>query len=370
MATGSMRDNRGVQISLDLPDNDVTDDRPETGATDAGGPGAGAAQAPEPEPTGSETTAVVDADSICAGAVTQARQAALEVAGPGQVGDHIGVTAEGDRLVCHLFECRSAGYRGWRWAVTLARVPRARTATVCEVVLLPGPASVLAPVWLPWADRVAPGDLGPTDQLAYRADDPNLEPGYTATGEEDEDRLAVWELGLGRPRVLSAQGRAELARRWYASDRGPTSDEAVHAPDACSTCGYFLPLAGSLRSMFGACGNEWSPSDGRVVSADHGCGAHSETDLDRAPTEPLPPLILDETGAEAIVVSPREDLEPAPADRETAESAAAESEVEPEVVVEPEAVVEPEVVVEPEAVAGDAGTVQPEVAEEAGTPPQ
>ena len=151
------------------------------------------------------------------------------MAGAAQVGDHVTVYAEGDRVATHQFACLSRGYRGWRWAVTVSRVPRARTATVSEVVLLPGPDSVLAPSWLPWADRIAPGDLGSTDQLPYRGDDPLLEPGYTATDDEDADRLAIWELGLGRVRVLSPQGRAEVAHRWYASDRGPTSDEAVHA---------------------------------------------------------------------------------------------------------------------------------------------
>jgi len=245
-------------------------------------------------------------DAICAGAVTLARQAALEVAGAGQVGDHVGVEAEGERVVTHQFACLGAGYRGWRWAVTVARAPRARTATVSEVVLLPGPGSVLAPVWLPWSDRIAPGDLGASDQLPYRVDDPNLEPGYTLTDDEEADRVALWELGLGRPRVLSPPGRSEVARRWYASDRGPTSDEAVHAAAACSSCGYFLPMAGALRQVFGVCGNEWSPSDARVVSVDHGCGAHSETDVERPEAEPLPPPILDETGYEAIVLPTRE----------------------------------------------------------------
>jgi hypothetical protein len=244
------------------------------------------------------------ADAACAEAVDLARQAAQDVAGPSQVGDHLGVTAEGPRLVSHYFASQTPGYRGSTWAVTLARAPRARTATVCEVVLLPGPTSVLAPAWLPWSDRIAPGDLGPTDQLAYRGDDPNLEPGYLMTDEDDEDQAVAWELGLGRPRVLSPEGRAELTRRWYASDRGPTSDEAVHAQAACSTCGYFLPLAGSLRAMFGVCGNEWSPSDARVVSADHGCGAHSETDVEQSGAEQLPPLILDELGVEAVVLPP------------------------------------------------------------------
>jgi hypothetical protein len=79
----------------------------------------------------------------------------------------------------------------------------------------------------------------------------------------------------------------------------------VHAAAACSTCGYFLPLAGSLRRAFGVCANEWSSSDGRVVSVDHGCGAHSETDVEPPRPVPLPEPILDETGAEVVVLPPR-----------------------------------------------------------------
>jgi hypothetical protein len=41
-------------------------------------------------------------------------------------------------------------------------------------------------------------------------------------------------------------------------------------------------LAGSLGRVFGVCTNEWSSSDGAVVSYDHGCGAHSETDIVRS----------------------------------------------------------------------------------------
>jgi hypothetical protein len=243
-----------------------------------------------------------------------ARAAAEDLAGPGEVGDHLGVLAEGDRLVAHYFRCLAKGYRGWRWAITVARAPRSRTASVCETVLLPGDDAVLAPAWVPWSDRLAPGDLGTADVLPYREDDPLLEPGYTQTGDaavgaarswdDTADRLALWELGLGRVRVLGPLGRDETAARWYHGDRGPTADEAVHAAAACSTCGYFLPLAGTLRQAFGVCANEWSPSDARVVSVDHGCGAHSETDVERPEPLPLPEPILDETGAEPIALPP------------------------------------------------------------------
>ncbi len=244
-------------------------------------------------------------DAVCAAAVDLARAAAVEDAEPGTVGEHLGVVAEGERLVTHSFASLAKGYRGWRWAVTVARAPRSRTVTVCEVVLLPAAEAILAPAWLPWEDRIAPGDLGPADVLPYREDDPFLAPAFTVTEPDDEDHAALWELGLGRVRVLSREGREAAATRWYTGDRGPTAPEALHATAPCSTCGYFVPLGGGLRQVFGACANEWSPSDGRVVSVDHGCGAHSETDVEAHTPAPLPEPILDEIGAEAVTLTSR-----------------------------------------------------------------
>ena len=169
-----------------------------------------------------------------------------------------------------------AAYPGWRWAVTLSRVPRARKATISEVHLLAGEEALLSPEWVPYAERLAPGDIGPGDRTAFVADDPRLEAGFEATGEEDVDQVALWELGLGRPRVLSAEGRDAAATRWQDGDHGPTSESARKAPAPCRTCGYFLPMAGALRTVFGVCANEWSPADGSVVALDFGCGAHSE----------------------------------------------------------------------------------------------
>src|SRR5689334_17683795 len=83
-------------------------------------------------------------DESCVQAVDLAREAAAQVAGTGRIGEHVGADAEGDRVVTHLFASLDPAYRGWRWAVTLARASRAKTATVSEVVLLPGPDSILA----------------------------------------------------------------------------------------------------------------------------------------------------------------------------------------------------------------------------------
>ena len=246
-------------------------------------------------------------DPVCAAAIEEARTAAEDVAGPSSVGEHFAVYPEGERVVTHYFGCRAHGYVGWHWAVTLARVPRARHASVSEVTLLPGPEAMLAPTWVPWAERIAPGDLGAGDALPYRADDPYLVPGYTVTDEEDDDQLAWWELGLGRVRLLGPAGRDAAAHRWYTGSHGPTADVAVAAAGACGTCAYFVPMAGALRQLFGVCANDWSPSDGTVVSLDHGCGAHSETDAEPITPPSLPEPVLDELGAEPVILPRRED---------------------------------------------------------------
>jgi hypothetical protein len=57
---------------------------------------------------------------------------------------------------------------------------------------------------------------------------------------------------------------------------------AEAAPAHCGTCGFLLRVAGPLAAMFGVCANASSPSDGRAVSLDHGCGAHSDVRAEQA----------------------------------------------------------------------------------------
>ncbi|MEV7805903.1 DUF3027 domain-containing protein [Microbispora sp. NPDC088329] len=238
-------------------------------------------------------------DQACAAAVDLARRAAEETARPGEVGEHLGFDNEGDRVVTHYFECLDRAYRGWRWAVTVTRASRARVVTVSETVLLPGAGALLAPAWVPWNERLLPGDLGVGDLLPTEADDDRLVPGF-ASADEDIDKQMAFELGLGRARVLSVLGRDLAARRWRAGESGPHTPIANAAPAQCSTCGFYWPLAGALGLGFGVCTNEYAPDDGRVVSADHGCGAHSEaTTVPSMVTDSAPP-ILDDLGYDII----------------------------------------------------------------------
>ena len=246
-------------------------------------------------PTPSEQAqAAKDKTLTSPAAVELARHALEEVTDPITVGEYLAAAPNAERLVTHLFDCTLSGYRGWRWAVTLSRVPRGRTATVCEMELLPGEEALLAPAWVPWADRLEPGDITRSDRLPRKETDERLEPGWEATGK-DADAVALDQLDLGRPRVLSAQGVSSAAERWYGGDHGPDAEGVRKAHATCSTCGFFVPMAGALRAIFGVCANEWATDDGSVVSLDHGCGAHSETDLpDQGPEWPINPSRVDD----------------------------------------------------------------------------
>jgi hypothetical protein len=241
-------------------------------------------------------------DAVLGSAVDLAREVAIELAqDPADVGEHLGFTVEDERLVSHRFACLARGYRGWEWTVTVARVPRGRTATVCEAELLPGDDAILGKAWVPWSDRLRPGDIGPGDVLPFRPDDPRLVPGWTPSGDPELDEVAIDELALARVRVLSPQGRDEAAERWYRGSQGPTSAGALAAGAACASCGFLVPLQGSLGQLFGVCANEWSPDDGKVVSLDHGCGAHSETDAEQPPSEwPAVDPMIDELSLETV----------------------------------------------------------------------
>ena len=155
----------------------------------------------------------------------------------GQVGDFVEAIDLGDNVTDFRFESRVRGYEGWQWSVTLYHDVELDHWTVNESSLVPTDKALRPPKWIPWKDRLEPGDLAVTDSIGTDPDDPH------------------------GPKSLSTK----------TADGNP-----------CSTCGFFIPLKGELNLLFGVCANKWSPDDGRVVSIDHGCGEHSEID----PPEP------------------------------------------------------------------------------------
>jgi hypothetical protein len=207
-----------------------------------------------------------------------ARLAAIEDSGDAKfVGDLVSIDQEDERIATYLFESSLPGYSGWRWAVTIIKVDADAPSTIADVVLLPGTEALLAPAWIPYKERIEPGDVGVGDIVPTSADDLRLVPVEDALpGEDDLELSEQFEFGFGRARVLSVVGRDDASKRWYEGDRGPNTPIAQYAPLPCHSCGFFIPIAGSLRSAFGVCANALSPEDARVVSVDHGCGAHSQ----------------------------------------------------------------------------------------------
>ncbi len=242
-------------------------------------------------------------------ALDLALRAAQEEAGPDAVGDFVESVVEAEGMRTHYFDSRSRGYRGWRWAVTVVELDGA--TTVSEVVLLPGDSSVLAPAWVPWQDRVRPGDLGPGDLYPTAPLDPRLEPGYTgadaleAVDGTDSDltplRPEQWELGLGRETVLSAYGRDLATERWAEGDFGPSAPMAKVAPATCGSCGFLLTIGGLVGQAFGVCAHDMG-ADGRVVALDYGCGAHSSVREVVGTGVPVTEMVVDELDYEVVAV--------------------------------------------------------------------
>lgn len=299
-------------------------------------------------PSAESATATIAVPTVLAAAVDQARAAVVEFSGADTVGEHLGVDYEDATAATHRFGALLPGYQGWQWAVVVAAIPGAAHSTVSEVVLVPGPTALLAPEWVPWDQRVRPGDLGPGDLLAPPAADPRLVPGYTSSGDPLLDEVAG-ELGLGRRWLMSPLGRADAAQRWHDGDYGPDSAMARSTKRVCRDCGFYLPLAGVLGTAFGVCGNEMS-ADGRVVDIGYGCGAHSDTPAPPGTGSPayapyddgVIEVLENDAGAEITTAQPIDAaVEPAEAPAEPAEAPAEPAEVIAEAPVEAEAAPEP-----------------------------
>ncbi len=80
---------------------------------------------------------------------------AKSVAGSSELGAFVEAIKLDDFVTNFLWEAKRPGYVGWRWCVSVSQLDPATEPTLTEVVLLPGPDSLLAPAWVPWSERLA-----------------------------------------------------------------------------------------------------------------------------------------------------------------------------------------------------------------------
>ena len=108
---------------------------------------------------------------------TFAYNAAVEAASRNAVGFFIDSVEEDEGVVTYLFEGKLKGYAGWRWSVSVFQGEGDAPPTISEVLLVPGPDSLVAPDWVPWSERLAD----------YKALQAELEAQAALEAEEAED---------------------------------------------------------------------------------------------------------------------------------------------------------------------------------------
>lgn len=97
-------------------------------------------------------------------------RAALETLARGALGEitvpkHVGALRDievADDVATVRFSTTQGGYPGWAWTVSIAVNPGMEPA-VLETELMPGDGALVAPDWVPWADRLE-------DYLAQQAE--------------------------------------------------------------------------------------------------------------------------------------------------------------------------------------------------------
>ncbi|MDQ1531583.1 MAG: hypothetical protein QOE37_1688, partial [Microbacteriaceae bacterium] len=122
--------------------------------------------------------------------------ALAEVTEPASVGELVRVEELEEGVRNLVFACRLPGYRDWSWIVSTAQVEGA-DPTVLEVELLPGEGALLAPPWVPWAERLAeyrrthPDEAVEVDELAEDDLDDDADLDETDLDEVDDDALEL-----------------------------------------------------------------------------------------------------------------------------------------------------------------------------------
>jgi hypothetical protein len=82
-----------------------------------------------------------------------ARAALAEISPAGTVGELLERAPQDDGTSTLRFASTLSGYPGWHWSVSVAEVS-GEQPTVMEAELMPGEGALLAPDWVPWAERL------------------------------------------------------------------------------------------------------------------------------------------------------------------------------------------------------------------------
>lgn len=161
-----------------------------------------------------------------------AREALLELAREGEIGELLEERVEAEGVVTLAFAANLPGYPGWRWTVSLAELPDAEP-TVMETELLPGEGALLAPEWVPWSKRLeeyraAQAAAGQADETLDASDDDGDD-----DRDDDADDVDDGDFGIDLEDGIDFEAAERELRDASAvpAMRGDEEDESEADPD-------------------------------------------------------------------------------------------------------------------------------------------
>ena len=175
---------------------------------------------PVPPPIGVE-----EGDPVLAASIAIARDALGEVTAPDDIGQFAGIVDEGDGVYSVQFATTVVGYPGWLWTCSMVHLAGDEGPRVLETELLPGDSALLAPAWVPWAERLAEYEASHTDE----------HPAHTPTTIEMTSRRRARK----RTRVAASTETIDGAQPDLAV-ASPSADEGAELAEE--------PLDGALQS--------------------------------------------------------------------------------------------------------------------------
>lgn len=113
-----------------------------------------------------------------------ARTALLEITPDETVGVEVDPIDDEPGVTSVRFATLLPGYPGWHWTVSVAHLD-GEEPSVLEAELMPGDGALIAPDWVPWADRLA--EMKAQEARDGAADDDSDDDDDDSDDEDDDD---------------------------------------------------------------------------------------------------------------------------------------------------------------------------------------
>jgi len=115
-----------------------------------------------------------------------ARTTLAELTPAETIGDLLDRTTEDEGVTTLSFAANLAGYPGWHWSVSVAELP-GEEPTVLEAELMPGDGALLAPEWVPRAERLEDYRLAQAAAAAELGDAAEADSDDDTSDDDDAD---------------------------------------------------------------------------------------------------------------------------------------------------------------------------------------